>query len=99
MKTLTVSIREARTDLCTLIKQVQAGARITLTSHGRPAALLVPVEPASAPWRVQHPDDPKRYGDLQSPVIDPRPTETELRACYDDPEEIRLLNRFGNESM
>ena len=27
------------------------------------------------------------------------PTETELRACYDDPEEIRLLNRFGNESL
>ncbi len=26
-------------------------------------------------------------------------TEAELRACYDDPEEIRLLNRFGNESL
>ena len=26
-------------------------------------------------------------------------TEAELRACYDDPEEIRLLNRFGNESI
>jgi hypothetical protein len=26
-------------------------------------------------------------------------TETELRACYDDPEEIRLLNRFAKESL
>jgi len=26
-------------------------------------------------------------------------TDAELRACYDDPEEIRLLNRFGKESL
>lgn len=25
--------------------------------------------------------------------------DTELRACYDDPDEIRLLNRFGDESL
>jgi hypothetical protein len=26
-------------------------------------------------------------------------SETELRACYNDAEEVRLLNRFGNESL
>jgi hypothetical protein len=26
-------------------------------------------------------------------------SEAELHACYEDPEEIRLLNRFGRESI
>jgi prevent-host-death family protein len=70
MNALHVPISEARTGLCTLIKQVQAGLRVTLTSHGRPAAQLVPVEAPLAPWRAEQPDDPQRYGDLQSPVME-----------------------------
>ncbi len=34
---------------------------------------------------------------LKRPAIAPA-SETELQACYDDPDEIRLLNRFGQES-
>jgi len=71
MKTVSVPISEARSDLCALIKQVQSGVRVTLTSHGRPAARLLPVEAPPAPWRVAQPDDPRRYGDLQSPVMEP----------------------------
>lgn len=73
MKTISVPIGQARTNLCALIKQVQAGTRITLTSHGRPTAQLVPAEAPPTPWRVEEPDDPKRYGDLQSPVMEPWP--------------------------
>lgn len=70
MKTITLPIGQARSELCDLVKKVQAGARITLTSHGRPAAMLVPAEKSKKPWRVAVPDDPKEYGDLQSPVMD-----------------------------
>jgi len=70
MKTLTLPIGKARSELCSLIKKVQSGARITLTSHGRPAAMLVPPEKPKKPWRVAVPSDPKLFGDLQSPVMD-----------------------------
>jgi prevent-host-death family protein len=70
MKTLTLPIGKARTDLCGLIKKVQSGVRVTLTSHGRPAAMIVPVEEKKVPWRVEKPTDPSRFGDLQSPVME-----------------------------
>lgn len=70
MKTLTLPIGKARSELCRLVKKVQAGTHITLTSHGRPAAVLVPPGKSNKPWRVEKPDDPKGYGDLQSPVMD-----------------------------
>ena len=70
MKTISVPIGQARSDLCGLVKKVQAGVRVTLTSHGRPAAMIVPPEKSKKPWRVETPDDPKKYGDLQSPVMD-----------------------------
>lgn len=70
MNTLSLPIGKARSELCELVKKVQAGARITLTSHGRPAAMLVPPEKSKKPWRVAVPDDPKDYGDLQSPVME-----------------------------
>lgn len=71
MKTLSVPIGEARTDLCSLVEQVQAGnVRVLLTSYGRPKAQIVPVSVQGPPWRVEKPDDPKRYGDLQKPVLE-----------------------------
>ena len=70
MKTISVPIGQARSDLCGLVKKVQAGVRVTLTSHGRPAAMIVPPEKKGKPWRVEKPDDPSRYGDLQSPVME-----------------------------
>jgi prevent-host-death family protein len=68
-----VPISTARTNLCALVKKVQSGVRVTLTSHGRPAADLVPVQAPAAPWRIECPDDARRYGDLQSPVMEPWP--------------------------
>ena len=71
MKDLVMPIGKARSELCDLVKKVQAGARITLTSHGHPAAMIVPVEKNKKPWRVAVPSDPKLFGDLQSPVMEP----------------------------
>ncbi len=71
MKEITLPIGQARSNLCGLVKKVQAGARVTLTSHGQPAAMIVPVEKKRKPWRVAVPDDPKLYGDIQSPVMEP----------------------------
>jgi len=71
MKTISVAIGEARTDLCKLVNDVASGkVRVLLTSHGRPKAQLLPYVKAGAPWRVEKPDDPTRYGDLQSPAME-----------------------------
>lgn len=71
MKTISVPIGRARSELCDLVKKVQRGGiRVTLTSHGRPAAVIIPPEQNKKPWRVAVPDDPKNYGDLQSPVME-----------------------------
>ena len=71
MKTISVSVGEGRTDLCRLIKKVEAGAQVILTSHGKPKAVLSAYRNQGVPWRVEKPDDPKGYGDLQSPVLEP----------------------------
>jgi len=70
MKTICVSIDERRTGLCQLIKKVEAGARVILTSHGKPKAVLSSYREQATPWRVEKADDPQRYGDLQSPVME-----------------------------
>jgi len=71
MSIKSVPIGVARTNLCALVNQTKKGVSIVITSHGRPAALLVPVPTFGAPWRIETPDDPKRYGDLQNPVLEP----------------------------
>ncbi len=70
MKDLVIPIGKARTELCNLVKKVQLGAHVTLTSHGRPQAMIVPVPDKKKPWRVDKPSDPSLFGDLQSPVMD-----------------------------
>ena len=71
MKTIEVPIGQARTDLCALVKRVeQEKVHVCLTSHGQPKAMIVAYPTPAAPWRVEKPDDPSRYGDLQSPVLD-----------------------------
>jgi prevent-host-death family protein len=71
VKTISVPIGEARSDLCKLVQDVASGnVRVLLTSHGRPKAQIVPCAQRGAPWRVQQPDDPARYGDLQSPIME-----------------------------
>lgn len=71
MKTITAPINVARNEFCDLIKKVQAGARVVLTSYGEPKAVIIPYPRAAEPWRVEVPDDPSRYGDLQKPVMEP----------------------------
>jgi len=70
MKNISMPIGRARSNLCDVVKKVQSGVRVTLTSHGRPAAMIVPLETIGKPWRVAKPTDPSRFGDLQSPVMD-----------------------------
>ena len=71
MKTISVPINQARTDFCRLIKQVNSGKlRVLVTDHGQAKAQILPVAERGTPWRVAQPDDPARYGDLQSPVME-----------------------------
>ena len=39
-----VGAYEAKTNLSRLLERVERGERITLTRHGRPVAMLVPIE-------------------------------------------------------
>lgn len=70
MNAISVPIGTARSELCKLIKKVQSGVSVTLTSHGRPQARIVPVAKPNQPGRVDVPSDPKLFGDLQSPILD-----------------------------
>ncbi len=49
----TVGAYEAKTHLARLLEEVEAGATVTITKHGRPVARLVPaVAPATEPAEV-----------------------------------------------
>jgi prevent-host-death family protein len=71
MKTISVPIGEARSELCALVKKVESGMKVVLTSYGEPKAMIVPFPTQARPWRVEKPDDASRYGDLQTPVMEP----------------------------
>jgi prevent-host-death family protein len=72
MKTISIPIGEARSDLCKLVNDVSSGkVRVLLTSHGRPKAQILAYQERTTPWRVPTPDNPKRYGNLQSPIMEP----------------------------
>ena len=47
-----VGAYEAKTNLSRLLERVERGERITLTRHGRPVAMLVPVEDKRPPEEV-----------------------------------------------
>lgn len=49
---LEVGAYEAKTNLSRLLEKVEGGERITLTRHGRPVAMLVPVEEKRPPEHV-----------------------------------------------
>jgi len=70
MNSITVPIGKGRAQLCELIEKVKAGTQVILTNHGKPEVVISPWRPAGKRWRVEKPDDPSRYGDLQSPVMD-----------------------------
>ncbi len=67
------------------VAKAKLGQLCDQTLRGRPARIL-------------------RRGELFELVhvkrLEVRPaTDAELHACYDDPDEIRLVNRFGQESL
>ena len=70
MKQATISIDAARSTFPALIRKVRSGATVTITQRGQPVAALVPVAGQGHPWRVTKPDDPARYGDLQTPILE-----------------------------
>jgi len=71
MKTISLPISQARTDFCRLIEQVKSGKlRVLVTDHRQPKAQILPFTEGGAPWRVAEPDEPARYGDLQSPTME-----------------------------
>ena len=47
-----VGAYEAKTNLSRLLERVERGERITLTRHGRPVAMLVPVDERRLPEEV-----------------------------------------------
>ena len=47
-----VGAYEAKTNFSRLLERVEGGERITLTRHGRPVAMLVPVEEKRPPEDV-----------------------------------------------
>ncbi|MGB3681569.1 MAG: type II toxin-antitoxin system prevent-host-death family antitoxin [Rubrobacteraceae bacterium] len=49
---LEVGAYEAKTNLSRLLERVEGGERITLTRHGRPVAMLEPVEKKRPPEEV-----------------------------------------------
>jgi len=48
----TINIHEAKTHLSRLVERVQAGEEIIIAKAGRPAARLVPMEPAGSPVKI-----------------------------------------------
>lgn len=70
MKVITLPIGKGRNQLCSLVPQIKAGAKVVLTSHGRPQLVITAYQPATKPWRLEKPDSLARYGDLDSPVLE-----------------------------
>ena len=65
-------IGEVKKRLCELVARVEAGETIVILKHGRPAARLMPMPGRGKPWRVDQPDDPDLYRnlDLDEPVLE-----------------------------
>lgn len=55
-----VQIRDAKAKFSALVEAAERGRPTTITRHGRPAAVLVPVEDA----RRLYPDDRPSFADL-----------------------------------
>jgi len=65
-------IAEVKKHLCELVDRVQSGETITILRHGHAAARLMPMPGRGKPWRVEAPDDPAPYRDvnIDEPVLD-----------------------------
>ncbi|KMO41955.1 prevent-host-death protein [Methylobacterium variabile] len=56
----TVQVREAKAGFSALVEAAERGEPTTITRHGRPAAVIVPVEVA----RRLYPDDKPNFADF-----------------------------------
>ena len=65
-------IAQVKKQLCELVDRVEAGESIIILRHGRPAARLVPMPGRGKPWRVEQPDDPAAYKniDTDEPILE-----------------------------
>ena len=65
-------IAEVKKRLCELVYLVETGETIVILRHGQPVARLVPMPVPPKPWRVEAPDDPRRYKaiDLDASVLE-----------------------------
>lgn len=71
-----VSVYEAKTHLSRLLADVENGAEVTITRHGRPVARLVPVQDAAERERAAA-EFRERVRALRSEIVDP-PTGEEI---------------------
>lgn len=65
-------IADVKKRLCELVDLVETGETIIILRHGQPVARLMPMPVSAQPWRVETPDDPRRYKgiDLDEPVLE-----------------------------
>ena len=65
-------IAEVKKRLCELVDLVESGETVIILRHGRPAARLVPLPGRGKPWRVEKPDDPAAYGEvnIDEPILE-----------------------------
>ncbi len=65
-------IAEVKKQLCELVNRVEAGETVVILRHGRPAARLMPMPGHGKPWRVEKPDDPSVYRNvnLDEPILE-----------------------------
>jgi len=65
-------IAEVKKRLCELVDLVETGETIVILRHGRPVARLMPMRTTAQPWRVEEPDDPRKYKgiNIDEPVLE-----------------------------
>jgi prevent-host-death family protein len=65
-------IAEVKKQLCALVDRVEAGETVTILRHGRPAARIVAMPGRGKPWRVEEPDNPALYRNvnIDEPVLE-----------------------------
>lgn len=71
METITMPIAKGRARFSAMIEKAKSGKTIIFTNHGQPEAILSGYRIKGKRWRLPYKDDPKRYGDLQKPVMEP----------------------------
>lgn len=75
----TIGAFEAKTHLASLLDRVSKGEKITITRHGKPAALLVPVAPGEQ--KLSHKEIVEGMRELRKRV---KPSKTSVRDMVEE---------------